>query len=164
MAQAFRERFNTTKNIVLIAVGNTSGDYGQEVERIFSESENRIIRFPTQKYCDLAQFYQAADLSVFARQCSLSFYDAQACGLPVLSEDNEINVDRCSHENGWNFKAEDVTDFRARIEYAANLPEDKYTAVSQNAYRFIMENYSYEDKAREYEKIILETHKGFYKR
>lgn len=161
LAEAFRKKFDTKKNVVLVAVGNTTGEYGNEIEKIFSESENRIIRFPTQKYCDLPRFYQAADLSVFARQCSLSFYDAQACGLPVLSEDNNINVDRCSHQNGWNFRSGDIADFRAKIKYAVDIPEKEYAAVSENAYRFITENYNYEDKAREYEKIILDTYERF---
>ena len=163
LAEAFRKKFDTKKNVVLVAVGNTTGDYGNEVEKIFSESENRVIRFPTQKYCNLPRFYQAADLSVFARQCSLSFYDAQACGLPVLSEDNNINVDRCSHQNGWNFKAENSEDFRAHIAAAANMPEKEYVAVGENAYRFITEQYNYEDKAREYEKIIIDTYERFLK-
>lgn len=154
LAQAFRERFQTQKSVVLIVVGNTSGEYGKEIEKIFSESENRIIRFPTQKYCDLAQFYQAADLSVFAKQCSLSFYDAQACGLPVLSEDNNINIDRCSHGNGWNFKSGDVEDFKNKITDIVNMDVSKLQQASENAYKFIIDNYNYEDKAREYENII----------
>ena len=116
-------------------------------------------RFPTQKYSDLAQFYQAADLSVFAKQCSLSFYDAQACGLPVLSEDNNINVDRCSHENGWNFKSGDLTDFRRKIEDIVNLNKDEYQKFSDNAYRFITEKYNYKDKAREYENVLLKEYR-----
>lgn len=161
LAQAFKEKFKTKKNVVLVAVGSTSGEYGKEVEQFFSESENRIIRFPTQKYSDLAQFYQAADLSVFAKQCSLSFYDAQACGLPVLSEDNNINVDRCSHGNGWNFKSDDVQDFRAKIEDAVNMNQNEYKKVSDCAYRFIIENYNYEDKAREYEAIVWREYQKY---
>lgn len=161
LAKAFLKRFNIKRNIILIAVGSTTGEYGKEVEELFAGSENRIIRFPTQKYCDLPLFYQAADLSVFAKQCSLSFYDAQACGLPVLSEDNNINVDRCSHNNGWNFKSGDVAGFREKIEFAAEMPIDKYADISENAYRFIIDNYNYEDKAREYEKIIIDTYNRF---
>ncbi len=161
LAETFREKFNTKRKVVLVAVGSTSGEYGDEVEKIFSESENRVIRFPTQKYFDLPRFYQAADLSVFAKQCSLSFYDAQACGLPVLSEDNNINVDRCNHRNGWNFEAGSVEDFRAHITAAAEMPQEEYKAVSENAYNFITEQYNYEHKAREYEKIILNAYERF---
>lgn len=161
LAQAFRNKFETDRNVVLVVVGSTGGEYGREVEQTFSESENRVIRFPTQRYCDLAQFYQAADLSVFAKQCSLSFYDAQACGLPVLSEDNNINVDRCSHGNGWNFKAGDKEDFRKKILDIINMDAEAFRTVSKNAYQFIIDNYNYEDKAREYERIIAnEFNKG----
>lgn len=161
LADAIKDKFSTDKEVVFVIVGNTEGDYGKKVEDIFARSKNRILRFPTQRYVDLAQFYQSADLAVFPRQCSLSFYDVQACALPVLSEDNNINVDRCSHDNGWNFKAGDVADFRAKIEYAANMSDDEYKKVSDNSYRFIMENYNYEDKAREYERILLAEYKKF---
>ena len=161
LAQTFHKKFRTDKNVVLVVVGNTSGEYGKEVEQIFSESENRIIRFPTQKYCDLARFYQAADLSVFARQCSLSFYDAQACGLPVLSEDNNINVDRCSHGNGLCFKSCDADDFRRQVQNVLDMSHEDFRSMSDAAYDFIARNYNYEDKAREYEKIILTEYERF---
>lgn len=162
LAETFKEKFNTKRKVVLVIVGNTAEDYGKEVDTIFAQSENRIIRFPTQKYFDLPRYYQAADLSVFAKQCSLSFYDAQACGLPVLSEDNNINVDRCSHGNGWNFKAGDVNDFRDKIKTAANMNLDEYQCISECAYRYIIKDYNYEDKAREYEKIILSEYRRFH--
>ena len=155
LAETFRKKFNTRKNIVLVVVGSTAGAYGKEVDKLFAESENRIIRFPTRRYSDLPRFYQSADLSVFAKQCSLSFYDAQACGLPVLSEDNNINIDRCGHNNGWNFKSDNAEDFRKKIEAAADMNDGDYRAISDNAYKFIIENYNYEDKAREYENVIL---------
>lgn len=161
LAQAFRKKFATKRNVVLVVVGNTSGEYGKEVEQIFSESENRIIRFPTQKYCDLARFYQAADMSVFARQCSLSFYDAQACGLPVLAEDNNINMDRCSHGNGLCFKSGDVEDFRRKIQDVLEMPSEDFGRMSSAAYDFITHNYNYKDKSREYEQILFAEYKRF---
>ena len=155
LANVFLKKFNTKRNIVLLVIGGTSGEYGSEVESIFLKSENRIIRFPTQKYCELAKFYQAADLSIFARQCSLSFYDAQACGLPVLSEDNSINVDRCGHGNGWNFISGDVEDCRRVIERITGMSVSDYSLYSRAAYKYIQENYDYEKKVREYEKIMI---------
>lgn len=154
LAETFQKKFETKRAVVLIVVGNIVGDYGKEVEAIFNASENRILRYPTQKYCDLAQFYQAADLAVFAKQCSLSFYDAQACGLPVISEDNNINLERCSHGGGWNFKAGDRADFRQKIEYAANMDRDAYQSVCDCACHYIIEQFDYRDKAREYELLI----------
>ena len=162
LAEAFLKKFEGKKNAVLLVVGKTVDDkYGKEVERLFSESENKIIRFPTQKYCDLPKFYQSADVSVFAKQCSLSFYDAQGCGLPVLSEDNNINIDRNSHGNGLCFKSGEVEDFRNKIEEFLNMSDEDYKAMSDNAYNFISDNYNYETKAREYEKIIIDAYNNF---
>jgi len=61
----------------VLVVGNSpDSEYGNLVEDTFRRSENRVIRFPTQKYTELPRFYQVADLAVFPKQCSLSFYDA----------------------------------------------------------------------------------------
>lgn len=125
--------------------------YGKEVREMFALSENQIVRFKTQNYMDLGKFYQAADLSVFPKQCSMSFYDAQACGLPVLSEDNNINVDRCSHGNGFNFKAGDVADFRAKIIEIARLSQEERLKLSENAIAFIQDGgYDYANIAQQY--------------
>lgn len=152
------------KNIVLIVVGNTSGEYGKEVEELFNKSENRILRFPTQKYVDLPPFYQAADLSVFPKQCSLSFYDAQACGLPVVSEDNNINFDRVQHHNGFNFIAGDIYDFRKKIINCIEMDDVEFKQITENAYNFVKENYSYEIIAKNYTDIIIEEVRNYKKR
>ena len=91
LAEAFRQKFDSNRRVVLLAVGNTNTEYEKQVEGIFNKSNNVVLRFPTQKYFDLPKFYQVADLCVFPKQCSLSFYDAQACGVPVIAEDNNIN-------------------------------------------------------------------------
>lgn len=155
LAEAFKEKFASVKDVTLVTVGNMNGDYGEKVKETFAGSANRIINFPTQKYWDLGKFYQMADACVFARQCSLSFYDAQGCALPIISEDNNINVDRNSHGNGLCFKAEDVSSFREKIEEMLNMSAADFAVMKENSYRFITENYNYEDKAREYEKYIL---------
>ena len=149
LAEAFRKKFD--KPIILICVGTPPDTkYGQEVKEILSQSENRIIMFPTQNYMDLPQFYQMADLSVFPKQCSMSFYDAQACGLPVVSEANDVNMDRCSHENGLNFEMGSVADFRKKIMYFAQMQPEKISNYRKNARTFVEENYDYGYIASEY--------------
>lgn len=155
LAELTAKTLQTDREVVYLIVGNTAGDYGREVEAAFTKSPYRVLRFPTQKYADLAPFFQCADLALFPRQCSLSFYDVQACGLPVLFEDNNINIDRCSHGNGWTFRAESCEDFAAQLERIVNLPAEEFAAVSARALAFIRENYDYEAKAREYEQILL---------
>lgn len=149
LAETFKEKFS--KDVTLICVGTPpDSKYGNKVNKLLKESENRVIMFPTQKYQNLAKFYQVADLSVFPKQCSMSFYDAQACGVPVLSEDNNVNIDRCSYNNGFNFKAGNIDDFRKKIEKIASMPKDEIQTYRDNAKKFIDNSYSYEHIAKEY--------------
>jgi len=164
LAETLKEKIRSSKNIVFIVVGNTIGEYGKKVEESFLESENRILRFPTQKYVDLAKFYQAADLCVFPKECSLSFYDAQACGLPVIAEDNNINIDRLSHNNGFVYKTDDISDFKSKIIQIADMTQDEYDAISSNAYNFVKENYDYEYIAEAYTEILNDEYKRFHER
>lgn len=146
--------------IVFLIVGNTKGEYGENIERAFSSSNNRILRFPSQKYTELAQFYQASDLSVFPKQCSMSFYDAQACGLPVLSEDNSVNVDRCSNSNGFNFVNGNADSFISLLQKILVLQPDEYKKYSINAQEFIAKNYSYSSIAKEYTEMLTKVYEN----
>ncbi len=153
LAETFEKKFNS--KIALICVGTPpDNDYGKRVKETLENSENQIVMFPTQSYLELARFYQVADLSVFPKQCSMSFYDAQACGLPVLSEDNNVNVDRCSHGNGKNFKAGDIDDFREKIEELAKMDRSEYKKMREEARRFVENGYDYADIAAEYTRYL----------
>lgn len=155
LANAIKNKIFAKKRPIFVIVGNAIGEYGKKVENLLSTSENRVIRFPTQHYEKLSYFYQIADIALFPKQCSLSFYDAQACGCPVLSENNNINIDRNSHNNGWTFEQNDVYDFIMKIRMICDMPDQLLDEVSNNALNFIKCNYNYEDKAREYEDIII---------
>ena len=162
LASVCKDRLTNKKDkeVVFIIVGNTVGEYGDQVEELFKESQNRIIRFSTQKYVDLAKFYQVSDLCVFPRQCSLSFYDAQACGLPVVSEDNNINIDRLQYNNGLNFECGNEKSLRDKIIDIINMDEEKQKEMKLNAYNYVKVNYNYEDIAKEYMNIINKEYKN----
>ncbi|WP_434399821.1 glycosyltransferase family 4 protein [Planococcus sp. 11815] len=157
LANVFVNKFNE-KNVVLLVVGNSNGHYGSEVEKIFEKSENRILRFPTQKYKDLAKFYQSSDLSIFPKQCSLSFYDAQACGLPVVSENNSINTDRLKFNNGFTFEKENLHDFRQKIIDCISMPVNEYQKMRNNAIEMVRNRYDYSDKSIEYMQEIKKVY------
>ncbi len=149
LAETFRAKFEMP--ITLVCVGTPpNNNYGREVEKLLGESENRVIMFPTQKYMELAPFYQMADLSIFPKQCSMSFYDAQACGLPVLSESNNVNCERCSHQNGDNFEAGNIKDFRTKIISFATMSKEELNQYRKNARAFIESGYDYSDIAKQY--------------
>lgn len=150
LANAIKEKLTSSREVVFVIVGKTTGDYGEKVEACFSESENRILRFPTQKYTDLAKFYQMADLAVFPRQCSLSFYDVQACGLPVLFEDNNINIDRCKYNNGLTFTGDDASSLREKLLTFIEMDADRFHEMGQNGITLVKNSYDYAEIAKQY--------------
>jgi glycosyltransferase involved in cell wall biosynthesis len=154
LAELTCREIKTDKEIVYLMIGNATGDYGAEVEKRFADSKYRVLRLPTQKYCDLAGFYQAADLGLIAKQASLNFFDMEACGVPVLSEDNNLNQLRSGNENAWLFTPDSVDDFAAKLEQIVNMDSAELAKYSENAYNFVKENYDYHKKALEYIDII----------
>ena len=160
LAEAFQKKFDIP--ITLVCVGTPpETDYGREVQELLNKSENRIIMFPTQNYLNLAQFYQMADLSVFPKQCSMSFYDAQACGLPVVSENNNINLNRCGYHNGINFESGSVNSFREKILQFANMSKEERNKYSRNARNFIESGYDYANIAQQYTNYLQKAQVNF---
>ena len=149
-AQAIRQRFDAKREVCIVLVGSTEGAQGAQLEQALAESENRVLRFPTQKYTDLPPFYQMADLAVFPRQCSLSFFDVQACGLPVVFEDNNINVERSAAGNARVFPADDAAGLRTALEAFIAMEPAQFAVWRENAVAYIRRAYDYEEKARAY--------------
>lgn len=155
LAETIQKKIETKRDVVFLIVGKMGPDeYGSKVEAVFSQSENQVLRFPTQLYTDLPKFYQAADCAVFPRQCSLSFYDVQACGLPVIFEDNNINIDRAAHENAITFKPGDLQDLRNKIVEMCNLPAEIFSEMKGKSIAFVKGSYDYEDIAKQYCRVI----------
>ncbi len=166
LAETFLDKFESKYygEVVLIIVGNSVGEYGKEVDKCLEKSCNKILRFPTQKYVDLPKFYQSADLCIFPKQCSLSFYDAQACGLPVVAENNNINIDRLAFNNGLAFQSNSVEDFREKILTFINMEKEELCVVKDNSIRFVEENYNYKEIAKQYLDILINEEKNFKKK
>ena len=158
LAELTCREIKTDREIVYLMIGNATGEYGAAVDKRFKDSRYRIIRLPTQKYCDLASFYQAADVGLIAKQASLNFFDMEACGVPVLSEDNNLNRDRTPCGNGWLFRPDDADDFAARLEHIVNMDSAELEKASENAYNYVKEKYDYYKKALEYMDIIQKVY------
>lgn len=155
LADAVRERLTLNgREIVFVVVGNTAGEYGAQVEKTFAASNNRIIRLPTQRYYDLAQFYQGSDLALFPRQCSVSFFEAQSCGLPVLFEENEINQQRKAYGNATTFNPGDIADFRGKLLSLCQMANAEYAGMGTSARRYVVDNYNYVPIAQKFTDIL----------
>lgn len=157
LAEAIKEEFPVDREVVFVIVGNLVGEYGDEIEAIFSQSKNRILRFPTQTYENLSRYYQSSDLVVFPKQCSLSFYDVQACGLPVIFENNNINEDRAAYNNAITFEKNNISAFRDSIRRMIELSVDKFYQMKRNSIEFVQNNYDYAELSKKYLRIIERT-------
>lgn len=142
------------RKIEFLIIGNTVGEYGQAVEEMLKQSKNKIVRLPTQRYFDLAKYYQAADLALYPKQCSLSFFEVQACGVPVLFEENEINNQRMERGSAFSFKSDSVEDFRTKIVELASLSPEEKSKISSNARAYVVETYDFVPIARAYTDVL----------
>lgn len=149
------------KKAIFVIIGSAYGDYGKAVDDVFLKSKNKIIRFSTQTYFDLAKFYQAADLALYPKQCSLSFFEAQSCGLPVLFEKNEINSQRAKYGNGILFTPGDAKDFRQKILAFTDMSEDVFSAMKINARKYILDNCNYVPIAQKFTDVLEQEVKRF---
>ena len=161
LADALLEKISADQEIVFVIVGNTSGEYGEKIEQKLQNSQNRILRFETQKYENLAYFYQSADLALFPKQCSLSFFDVQACGVPVVFEDNNINIDRAAHGSACVFKAGNVSDFRDKIIEMCNMDNQDYNSIRRKSVEYIRKNYDYTYIIEKYMEVLEETVRNY---
>lgn len=165
LAQSIRSSLSGGgRPVRFLIIGTADGAYGEELEALFRQSENGIIRLPTQRYMDLPQFYQAADLVVFPRQCSLSFFDAQACGCPVLFEANEVNARRVSNENAFLFRSGDASDFRAKIEWLSSLDDSVLSRVRAQAREYVLSCYDFVPTAKECTNLLRRSIEAWRKR
>lgn len=147
----------TGRPVEFLVIGNAVGEYGKNVEANLATSENRIVRLPTQRYFDLAKFYQAADLAVFPKQCSMSFFEAQACGLPVLFEENEINNMRVGDGNAFTFEPGSVDSFRERMIWLASQSPSELATYSRMARNYVLNSYDFVPIAQGYTDVLRES-------
>lgn len=156
LAEALQQRIATTdgRTIEFLVIGNTVGEYGKTVEAVLSKSQNKIVRLPTQRYFDLAKYYQMADLALYPKQCSLSFFEVQACGVPVLFEENEINDQRRARGNAFSFTPNSLNDFRAKIVEIASMSAENRAEVSRNARSYVVETYDFVPIAAGYTNVL----------
>lgn len=96
------------------------------------------------------KLYQVSGLAIFPRQISLSFFNAQACGLPVIAETNNINDERLSHGNGYVFDYGDSSDLLNRILEVSMSDQASYDLMSKKSVEYIKTNFEYKKLIHNY--------------
>lgn len=142
--RSWEEVFETEREIVLLLVGNVSKNHLHQFENFIDKNKNKIIFIPTLKYYELAEYYCISDLAIFPRQFSLSFFNVQACGLPVLAEETLVNNDRLSYSNGFTYNPSINKDFLEKVLFISRIDKKKYQETRDNAVKFIKSGYDYE--------------------
>ena len=165
LGEALKKKFkhHGVKRIKFMIIGTCVGDYGLAVEQLFSQSENDITRINTQSYLDLVRFYQAADLVIFPKQCSMSFFEAQSCGVPVLFEDNNINMSRVRGENAFTFESGNMDDFRQKIELLAFRSSEEKNISSKRAREYVLTNNDFVQTAERFTVLLKNIGDEFVK-
>ena len=130
LAELTNQEIKSSREIVFVIIGNTVGEYGEKVEATLAKSAYKVLRFPTQIYADLAQYYQSADIAVIPAACSLSIFDFAASGLPVVAEDNETNITRTqSLGSGAVFRSGNVKSFVETVEMYTNMDDSNNNSI-----------------------------------
>ncbi len=140
----------------LILVGAGPDDYREKVVRAINEhqveSQFHVLPFVTTS--DLATYFSAADICVFARAASLSCLEAAACGKPVLMTDMPIGKWRAEKGAGQTFRDGDASDLRSKIKSLIESPEHR-ADLGAAARSSIQEHFSYDRVARQSEEILI---------
>lgn len=145
LASSLEEPFTDCyRKPVFIIIGDSIGEYGKEVEKLFEQSENRIIRVPLQQYNNLVQYFQVSDVGVIPYAGSLIYFDMQSAGLPVIWSDLEMNRVRSNKKASKLFQPNSISDFRSKIQEYLDMDESELVIEFKEARDFILKNYSYD--------------------
>lgn len=154
LANSLKEKFDFDEEVIFIIVGDTVGEYGNLVEQSFSYSKNKIIRLPLQEYINLAELFSISDFGIIPTGGSLTFYDMQASGLPIIWSDLPMNTIRSDSNRCLLFKANEIKDFRHKIIESYYISKDNYLLMRDFSFKYIFNNYDYSKVCDDYLELI----------
>lgn len=155
LTKVFKDKLvSNNRTATLIIVGKGSGKYFEEVKSAMQFSKNKIVIYDVQPVEKLNELYNLSDVAIWPGASSLSMFDAQACGLPIIAEEFDVNTERLSYGNGYTYKKDDIENLRSKIESIFNLPNDDYIIISQNALNHVRKNHSYKIISERFEKLM----------
>ncbi|MFZ5982450.1 MAG: glycosyltransferase family 4 protein, partial [Patescibacteria group bacterium] len=162
-----RNRIPSDFKLVIVGEGSYTDDYVSYIKELGKNNPN-IIFAGSQSGEDLAQFYLEAYAFIQpseAEGLSNSLLEAMGYGVPVIVSDipeNTIPV----NNNGLIFKKKSVEELEAKLVFS--LENNAYVKkLSQEAQKYIQNNYSWEENAQKtikiYEDLLLQK-RGYFGR
>jgi glycosyltransferase involved in cell wall biosynthesis len=106
-------------NIRVILVGGMgSNTYVENVRWLISKGNmtDKVILHNAVPNKELYKYYSASDVAIWPRESSLSVFDANACGLPVIVSDTTEAPERVSNSNGLMYHGNDPIDLAKKME------------------------------------------------
>ena len=137
----------------LIFIGDGPEDYINKALKYKFDNRNISVSIiPTVSFKELYKYYSMADFAVFPKENTLSSLDAQACKLPIIMEEDMTNMERLKC-GGIFYQPGNISDLASKIGILIN---DKHLRkrLSEDGYRYIINNFSYERIITEMEEII----------
>lgn len=144
----------------MVLVGEIEPGYmGAEIERFQSGQFFLLHVVPRVPSAELRSYYSLATVTVFPWRSTLSCLDAQACGSPVIMQEDKTNGQRL--EKGGLLFQEGSADSLAQriIDIIDN--ESLRSRLSSEGRQHVVENYDYASIVRRLESDLENTWTGF---
>ena len=155
LTEAMAPLMGDNPQLHLILVGAGPEDFLAKVNKAIDEykvgGQFHVLPFVTTS--ELATYFSAADICVFAKSASLSCLEAAACGKPVLMTDMPIGKWRAEKGTGQTFQDGDASDLRMKISRSLDSKE-KRRQLGVAARASVQEHFSYDKVARQSEEIM----------
>jgi glycosyltransferase involved in cell wall biosynthesis len=140
-------------NIVFVGPENKS--YAAEKLLLPFENPNiKVLVLPAVPNHQLNQYYSVADVAVFPRQNTLSSLDAQACGLPVIMEEDETNAERLE-KGGLCYRSGDKQHLAEQILLLLKNNELR-DSLAETGAAYMRERYDYSKKMADIQQWLIE--------
>ena len=158
LASALKDSFANNMHsagISFLIVSSVTGDYGEQVEKIFKNSRNHIIRIPFVRYKELADIILTADVAIIHYAASLIYFDYLATGLPVIWSDIEINRKRTDKRFVSLFSDLNQFSFREAIQSFIDMSNEELSFKSKLAREYVISNFSYEKITNQFLELMV---------
>ncbi len=152
LSEVFVKKFEV--DVTLIIVGNGSGDYFNNIKNKLKNTQNQVIFIDPKPVTQLCELYNMSDVAIWPGACSLSFYDAQLCSLPVVLESIPINNERLNYNNGFIYEKDSLLSLRNLIEKITFMDKNELNKIGQNGRDIVENKHTYDYIARKFEEAI----------
>lgn len=108
-------------------VGRADPTYLANMRKYVSENqlEELVTFYDAVPTCELADYFNAADVAVWPTNCTMSSLEAMACGCPVILADLPINCERVGPGGGVVFADGDWEDLASKMLHLLMFPPER---------------------------------------